>query len=220
MKEGVEMNEYFMYEADGIYETQDEIDNGATPRWPSAPGDVKIKDNDKDGKITPDDRVEVKGVNPDLIYGLNLSATFKGLDLNVLFQGESGRKRLVNDWVLPFSGRTTPLVYWQEGAWAPGSGINDKPRIVHGNGPLGQSNREVSTFWLEDISYARLKFITLGYSLPKSLLTKYGIGRIRIFASAENLLTLTKYEFGDPEGNSGWAYPTLKSLSLGINVQF
>lgn len=220
MKEGVEMNRYFMYQADGIYQTKEEVDNGPTPRWPSAPGDVKMKDVNQDGKITPDDRVEVNGVNPNYIYGLNLFASFKGFDLSILFQGEMGRKTLVNSWVLPFTGKTSPLTYWQEGAWTPGSGINDKPRILHGNGPLGQSNREVSTFWLRDVSYARLKFLTLGYALPQSLLSKIGIGKARIFANGENLLTLTNYEFGDPEGGSGWAYPSLKSISLGLNVQF
>ncbi|WP_285058086.1 TonB-dependent receptor [Pedobacter ginsengisoli] len=220
MKEGVEMNRYFMYQADGIYQNQDEVDNGPTPRWPSVPGDVRMKDINQDGKITPDDRVEVSGVNPDYTYGLSLYGSFKGFDLSVLFQGEHGRKTLVNNWVLPFSGRTVPLSYWQDGAWTPGSGINDKPRIVHGNGPLGQSNREVSTFWLKDVSYTRLKFLTLGYTLPNSVVSKLDIGHIRVFANAENLLTLTDFEFGDPEGGSGWSYPTLKSFSVGLNVQF
>ncbi|MBC8005690.1 MAG: TonB-dependent receptor, partial [Verrucomicrobia bacterium] len=84
----------------------------------------------------------------------------------------------------------------------------------------GNANREETSFWLDDLSYIRLKNVQLGYTLPKNLLSKIGIETVRIYGSAENLTTLTKFRGLDPEkrGNASDAYPLNKSFSLGVNI--
>jgi len=221
MKEGYEINRYFMYQGDGIYQSQTEIDNGPSTPWVQTPGDVRIKDVDGNGIVNADDRVDVDGVNPSFYYGMNLYANWNGFDIAVLFQGEQGRKVLVNseyDGILPFSGGNV-LAWWQD-SWTPENHSTTKPRMDYYYGPNGGSTRAASTFWLKDISYLRLKNVTLGYTLPAELVSKIALQKVRFYANAQNLLTFTKYKFGDPENVGGRAYPMLRTLTFGLNVQF
>ncbi|HZK63463.1 MAG TPA: hypothetical protein VFC34_04920, partial [Puia sp.] len=86
--------------------------------------------------------------------------------------------------------------------------------------PLGASTRATTSFWLADKSYLRLKHLAIGYSLPLALIKKINVSKIRIYVSAENLLTFTKFKFGDPESGGQLSYPMMRSLSAGLNVQF
>jgi TonB-linked SusC/RagA family outer membrane protein len=222
MKEGYEMNSYYMYQSDGIYQSQDEITKGPTPLYVESPGDVRIKDVDGDGKITPNDRVPVKGINPDYYFGLNLSASWKGFDMNIFFQGEHGQKVLMNgeySGVLPFGGNMAPLEWWND-SWTSSNHSATKPIMDDYYGPLGASTRATTTFWLMDKSYMRLKHVSIGYTLPASLTKKASVSKLRVYVNAENLLTFTKFKFGDPETGGQLAYPMMSSLNFGLNVQF
>jgi len=222
LKEGYEMNQYYMYESNGIYQSQAAIDKGPTTPWVESPGDVSIKDVNGDGKITPDDRVPVKGAYPNYYFGFSLNASWKGFNIGVFFQGVQGKKIAViasnNNGVLPFSGGV-PLVWW-ENAWTPQNHSTTIPKMDWYGGPLGASTRQISTFWLDDASYTRLKNVTVGYTLPASFTRKFHVQKFNVFFSGENLFTFTKYKFGDPESVGGLTYPMLRSLTLGVNVQF
>ncbi|MDP4251187.1 MAG: TonB-dependent receptor [Bacteroidota bacterium] len=222
LREGNEMNGYYMYEANGIYQSQSDITKGPGTPWVESPGDVSIRDVDGDGKVTPNDRVAVKGAYPNYYFGFNLDASWKGFNIGLFFQGVQGQKIQVissnNNGVLPFSGGT--LLSWWANAWTPENHSTSIPKMDFYGGPLGASTRAISTFWLDDASYTRLKNITLGYTLPASLTRRFYIQRFKIFFSAENLFTFTKYKFGDPESAGGLSYPMLRSLAFGVNVQF
>jgi TonB-linked SusC/RagA family outer membrane protein len=222
LKEGEEMNGYFMYESKGIYQSESDVSKGPATPWIESPGDVSIRDVNGDGSVTPDDRLAVKGAYPNYYYGFNLNASWKGLSIGIFLQGVQGQKIQVistnNNGVLPFSGGT--LLAWWENAWTPENHSTTIPKMDHYNGPLGASTRAISTFWLEDASYTRLKNIALGYTLPAALTQRISVQRLKVFLSAENLLTFTKYKFGDPESAGGLTYPMMRSLTFGVNVQF
>ncbi|PTT00940.1 hypothetical protein DBR11_08620 [Pedobacter sp. HMWF019] len=225
MKEGYEMNRYFTYQADGIYQSQAEIDNGPKTPWVEHPGDVKIKDVNGDGKVNADDRVDVDGINPNYYYGLNIYANWKGFDFSLFLQGEQGRKALVTgeySTLMPFGGGTAPLTWWQD-SWTPENHSTVKPIMDYYYGPNGGSTRQASTFWLKDVSYLRVKNITIGYTIPAALTRRAAMQKVRVFLNAQNLFTITKYEFGDPENPSNggaYTYPLMRSLTFGLNIQF
>ena len=221
--EGKEMNRYFMYQDDGIYQNQAEIDNGPTPRWPAKPGDIRFKDVDGDGAITPDDRVDVDGVNPDFFYGLELSAQWKGFDVSAFFQGEKGRKVLVNNqWslVLPFSVHGANPITWWDDSWTIDNPSTTKPRALAYSAPEGQSIKEPSTFWLRNTSYMRLKNLSIGYTLPSNIMDDLFLDSVRLFVNAENLMTFSKFEFGDPERPGDNLYPVFRTLTMGATIKF
>ncbi|GAA3575993.1 TonB-dependent receptor [Snuella lapsa] len=223
MIEGKEINRYFMYQADGIYQSQAEIDNGPTPRWPAAPGDIRLKDIDGDGAITPDDRIDVDGVNPDFFYGFDLTAKYKNWDFSAFFQGEQGRKVLVNnEWslILPFTVHGANPITWWDDAWTPENPSTTKPRAIAYSAPEGQSIREATTFWLRDASYLRLKNLNIGYTLPSELMDKIFLDKVRLFVNAENLLTFSDFEFGDPERPGDNLYPMFRTLTAGATIKF
>jgi len=231
MKEGEEMWRYFVYEADGLFQSQEEIDAAPTQLSSKAtliPGDIRIKDVSgtegvPDGKVTTDDRIDIDGINPDFEYGINMNISWNGFSLSALFQGVAGIKKNVNHAdIIPFSSGNAPLTYWRD-AWSETNKNTDVPVLRSGwyGSQWNQTMNVVSTWWLKDASYFRLKNITLDYTIPTSLTKKYGIESIILVASAENVFTLTPFDFGNPESGSSWyAYPSLRTLSLGIELKF
>ncbi len=223
MIEGKEMDRYFMFQSDGIYQNQTEIDNGPTPRWPAVPGDLRYKDIDGDGAITPDDRVDVDGVNPDFFYGIEITANWKGFDFAIFFQGEQGRKVLVNnEWslIMPFAVHGAAPIYWWDDSWTPENPSTTKPRMFYYGAPDGESIKAANTFWLREASYMRLKNLSIGYTLPSEVLEKVFLNHVRVFFNAENLATFSKFEFGDPERPSDNLYPLFRTLTLGTTIKF
>lgn len=219
MREGLEIDRFFVYQADGVYGSQEEIDAGPTPGWPAKPGDIRITDVNGDGRITADDRVDVSGAHPAFEYALDLFASWKRFDVSALVQGEQGRRVPVNGWgVLPFAGGTGVLAWWRD-AWSPENPDSDKPRLLHA-GFGNTSNWANSTYWLRDVSYTRLKNVTLGYTLPESVAGSFGMSRARIYLNGENLLTWTPFELGDPERAGNLSYPFFRTLTVGIDVSF
>jgi TonB-linked SusC/RagA family outer membrane protein len=219
MKEGLEIDRYFLYEADGIYKSQAEIEAGPKPLLPAVPGDIRLKDLNGDGSITADDRTDVDGRHPNFEYGLDLSASWKGLDLSAFVQGEQGRKAFVNDWhVRPFQGGGGIISWWRD-AWSPENPNSEKPRLVHSEF-RSTSVWANSTYWLRDVSYLRLRNVTLGYTLPQSLSQKMRLDRARLYLTGENVLTLTPFEFGNPEQANTGSYPFYRTLMLGLDVAF
>lgn len=208
----------YAYEDMGIAQTWQDVYNAA-PQGAS-PGDVLRKDLNGDGKIDDNDRRAYPNIQQDLPttnFSLNSNFSWKGFDLAVLLQGSAGRKDF---WLNNFNNMDPPdrryaftWEHWQN-PWTPENRDGAWPRLK------GNQNRQNTTFWLDDMSFLRIKNLQLGYIVPARLIQKVGINSLRIFASAENLATLTSFRGLDPEksGNSNDLYPTLRSYSLGVNL--
>ena len=208
----------YTYEDMGIAQTWQDVYN-ATPQGAS-PGDILRKDINGDGRIDGNDKTadpKVQRDRPTTNFALNTNASWKGFDLGILFQGAAGRK---DYWITNYNnvnfGSQRYASTWQhwENPWSVENRGGAWPRLA------GNANREETTFWLDDMTYLRLKNMQLGYTLPKSLLAKAGVNSLRIFGSAENLATFTSYRGLDPDrgGNRNDMYPIVKSYSLGVNL--
>jgi hypothetical protein len=231
---GQPLGAFYGFVADGIIQTADELAalNAKSPTKfyqgsGTAPGDIKFKDVNGDGVINDDDRAFIGNPNPKFTYGLNNTFSFKGFDLNVFVQGSQGndvynlnRYYLEGGLAAASNAGTIALERWT----GPGTS-NSVPRAVF-NDP-NQNNR-VSSHYIEDGSYLRVKLLTLGYTLPQSVLTTLHSQRIRVYVSSQNLATITKYTGFDPElGNQGNSlgvdrgiYPQARVFLGGINIGF
>lgn len=226
MQEGHRVNQAMGLVALGLFKDYEEIRN-----WPSQfgelmPGDIKYKDVNGDGKIDDNDRVAIGATTkPNFTYGFGISAQWKGLDVNVHFQGVGKSSYFINgSTVYMFSGGDGWGNVMKEMAesnrWI--LGVNedpnaDYPRLTYGN---NSNNNRASTFWLRDGAYLRLKTLDVGYSLPKSLVRKAHMNTVRFFFTGTNLLTFSKFKLWDPEmgSSTGKTYPLTKTLSLGVSV--
>jgi TonB-linked SusC/RagA family outer membrane protein len=219
MQEGLEIDSYFLYQADGIYKSQAEIDQGPKPLFPAVPGDIRLRDVNGDGKITPDDRVDVRGRHPKFEAALDLNASWRSFDVSAFLQGENGRKIMTDSWLVrPFQGGGGVLSWWRD-AWSPQNPDSDKPRLVHAES-RNTSIWAPNTYWLRDASYIRLRNLSLGYRLPEPVAARLSLSKARIYLNGENLFTRTPFEFGNPEENSTNSYPVFRTLMLGLDVGF
>ncbi len=184
-----------------------------------------------DGQVNDEDRVAQPKFNRDQpvgTYGLNLFGNWRGFDVSILWQGARGRK---DYWLEPFNQVNIPSArnafqdfLWND-TWTLDNRTASLPRLLTGS---GGNNQAESTFWLDDFSYIRLKNVQFGYNIPTKYVGRIGVSKLRIYATAENLLTFTKYRGVDPEkstsvsgaDNNDDPFPLLKSYSFGINLSF
>jgi TonB-linked SusC/RagA family outer membrane protein len=219
MQEGLEIDRYFLYQADGIYKSQAEIDQGPKPLFPAVPGDIRLVDVNGDGKITPDDRVDVAGRHPKFELALDLSASWSSFDVSGFLQLERGRKVMVDSWLVkPFMGGGGVISWWRD-AWSPQNPDSDKPRLVHAES-RNTSVWAPSTYWLRDASYLRLRNLSVGYRLPQPVAARLNLSKARVYLNGENLFTRTPFEFGNPEETSTNSYPVFRTMMLGLDVSF
>src|SRR5690606_37568084 len=190
----------------------------------TAPGDlhyadVSGPDGFPDGIVDGADRVVIGNPFPLWLYGMNVSMSYKGMDLSILAQGTGEVDRLMTgNGQLPFNDeRSNALSYWID-RWTPENPSTTLPRLG------GANNSQVSSFYVEDASYLRIKNIELGYSLPVSLMRKAGIGKMRLFVSGHNLVTFTKMKNFDPERSAtnvgARNAPLYKVVTGGLNFTF
>ncbi|GAB5524859.1 MAG: TonB-dependent receptor [Roseivirga sp.] len=165
---------------------------------------------------SPDDRKVIGDANPDFIYGFTNTISYKGFSMVVFFQGSQGND-ILNASRIDLEGMIDPknqsaavLGRWQD----PGD-ITDIPRASWGN----TDNSRISTRFVEDASYLRLKTLTLSYNLPASWLTRFGLNNARIYTTGENLLTFTSYSGFDPEVNAFGASNTVQGIDFGTYPQ-
>ena len=222
---------FYGYKTGGILQNQQQADEYNSKYGEKAqPGDVIFldiageKSNTPDGKITDADKTKIGKGMPDWTFGLSLGADWKGFDLNLFFQGTAG-----ND-VFDFSQRGDIQAMnrpsWMLDRWI-GEGTSNKiPRMTAVN---PNRNWRSSDLYVKDGSYIRLKTIQLGYTLPSALLQKASVQRLRLFVTAENLLTFTDYDGFDPEIAAGdyfnigvdkGIYPQSRTISVGANLTF
>ncbi len=256
VENGYSLSSFRGYVVEGIFQNQAEIDaanaaakaaNGATALYQvsaTKPGDIKFKDINGDGRITAADQQIIGKGLPDLLYSVTNTFTYNSpnlgaFDLSVFFQGQSGVNVL--NYTRDFSEGMNGVFGSTDGVlnrWTPDNANTDVPRAAYGD-PNG--NRRVSTRFVEDGSYVRLKNLTFGYTLPSNLTRRIGIQRLRAYFSAQNVWTKTNYKGYDPEvstfaegntalGTGGAAstafgtdfltFPPAKTYTFGLNVSF
>ncbi len=220
---GEPLNAYYGYKMEGIYQNQAEINAHlhGTPNPPNKPGDIKFTDINNDGVINDNDRAFLGSPVPKVSYGTNLSASYKGFDASILFQGVSGidryndAKQITDYDSRPFNHSVSTL-----GSWNGEGSTNSIPRATFNDN--GSSKK--SSIFVEDASYLRLKNLEIGYSLANALpLGSWGVQNIRVYVSAQNLFTITNYTGLDPESTDlmdRGTYPQSKAILFGINVRF
>ncbi|MGY3090645.1 TonB-linked SusC/RagA family outer membrane protein [Hymenobacter sp. UYAg731] len=220
---------FYGYVADGLFQTTEDVKNHATqtvnpdPGKSTGPGDIRFKDLNGDGKITDADRTFIGNPNPTFTYGLNNTVSWHGLDLNVFVQGSQGNdvynlNRVYTEGGLYSNGNSSTRVL---GRWTGPGTSTDVPRAIAGD---PNQNLRVSSYFLEDGSYLRVKTLTVGYNLPKSLTQRVAAQSLRVYVTGQNLLTLTKYTGFDPElGGRGidfGVYPQSRVYLAGVNIGF
>jgi hypothetical protein len=216
---GRPMNTYLLYNAIGIFRTQEDLDK--YPHLPGAKlGDLILEDYNNDKQITADDQVRSKYGNiPEITYGLSLNGSYKGFDLFVLFAGQTH----VSQYVLPESG-TIGNFYssWADNRWSPSNVNGSYPRVDERASSSVNGGRYPNTFWMNNASFLRLKNVSLGYTIHSDLLTRWKVSSLRIYANAFNLLTFTRVKDYDPEGDSGSGqfYPQQRIMNIGVNLKF
>jgi TonB-dependent starch-binding outer membrane protein SusC len=210
---------------EGIFQNEGEIASSAQKN--AKPGDFRFKDLNGDGVINDADRQIIGNPNPKFFGGLNNTFVYKGFDLNIFIQGTYGVD------IMNFQRFETHNLNGQNNQsrdvldrWTP---ANPSTTIPRANSQGGQ--RIFSTFHMEDGSYLRVKNIALGYTLPATATLPLGMNSLKVYVAAQNWFTLTRYTGYDPEVNffgSGslnqgvdyGAYPTAKTVLLGLNVRF
>ncbi len=213
---GQSLNAYYGYRMVGIYQNQAEINShlSGTVNPDAKPGDIKFNDLNNDGIINSQDREFIGDPIPDLTYGLTFSSSYKGFDFSFLIQGVEGVDRY-NDGKKILDYDTRPFNYTSNvlNAWNGEGSSNTIPRVTFQD----NGSSKVSSIYVEDASYWRLKNVELGYTL-KNL---KGIPRIRFYIAGQNLFTSTNYTGLDPESvdlmDLG-TYPSSKSILFGVNV--
>lgn len=224
-QEGLPINSFGGYEVLGIFKDEKDLAESAViNRDQAGLGDLKYKDQNKDGKIDGEDRVYLGSWTPSWTFGLNLSATYKGFDASVFFQGAADVKGfLQNETVGRLQGNTAKPTKLFRDSWI--KEVNDGGNFPRPLTTWKQNDSETnpSDFWIINSSYLRMKNVQLGYTLPKQVCDFLRVPRIRFYYSGQNLLTFTGFSDGfDPEapvGARGY-YPQVKVNTFGLNVTF
>lgn len=208
----------------GLFQTDDEA--SAWPRFkgtnPTA-GDIKYADLNNDGILDERDQKVVSPYNntPEIMFGVNLTASWKWFDLTALFQGAANRNVMLSGFATQMfiNGDSNLPKYLYEDRWTPN---NTDARYPKAWGPDHPSNTKNSTFWLYNGNYVRLKNLEIGYSLPKKILSKVNIERLRVYVGGTNLFSIDHLPGYDPEKQDGGFnyYPQQRVYNMGVNITF
>ena len=219
---------FYGRKTNGIFQNWAEINaykntQGGLIQPNAQPGDVRFVDVNGDGKIDDNDRTKIGKGMPDWTYGFNMNVSYKNFDLSMVFQGTIGNQ--IYD-----ATRRTDLKYinlpsYMWGRWTGEGTSNSMPRFSWSD---NNGNWLSSDLFVKNGDYLRLKNMQLGYTLPQAFTKKVLISSLRLFVSAENLLTFTKYEGFDPEISSGGTsigidrgcYPQARTFTFGLNLKF
>jgi len=224
---------YYGYVIDGVIMSQAELDSGDYPVWAgSEPGDPRVRDVNKDNKISSEDRTYLGNYEPDFSWGMTNTVSYKGIELSVMLRGSQGGEILNHNarFLKSNEGGGNRNQYaevnnfWRSEA-DPGNGEIPKPRALS-VGVRGQG----SSYWVEDGSFVRIQNIRLGYNLPTTITNRMKVGGVKMYVNLENVYVFSDYPGYDPEGSTyqsgvlvGWdygAYPNPFTATAGINITF
>ena len=229
-QEGSMIGTPLLYEAIGIFRTQDQVDSN--PIMPSTRvGDLQYRDINNDGTINSADRVRLdKGTIPEITFGFNASLTYKRFSIFANFAGQSRAWTYFHKHARTTQNSLRELLV---NRYVPGSMDSKYPILPQEDGAgEGEVSGMPSTFWLQDASFLRLKTLQIDYTLPENLLSKVGLTSAMIFVNGSNLFTLSDIKWYDPEGapdasshdgfsySTGDFYPQTKIFNIGMNISF
>ncbi|MEX1137504.1 MAG: TonB-dependent receptor [Balneolales bacterium] len=229
---GEEIGYFKGYEVEGIYQTVDEIDQDFQSN--AQPGDFQWRDIDGDGVLTDDDAVKLGSPWPDFTYGANLNMNYRNIDFNLVLAGVSGvqimNKMIESTYPVRYFGGSG-IVNANKRAmdrWTPENGGNTVPRLIEDD--ANGNYATMSSFYVEDGDYMRIRNVTLGYTIPTSIVEHTNLlSNMRVYVSAQNLFTFTGYSGFDPEitssnplssGIDDGIYPMARTFMLGLNLRF
>ena len=232
---GKPMGNFYGYKVEGIFQTQDEI-NSSPAFADSKPGQFRFEDVNKDGKLTSSDRTILGNPQPDFIYGITNTFSFKGFDLTALLQGVQGNEimNLGRRFYANYAGTANGLKEMNNGWKSPQEpGDGKTPRVNRDLNRYSSSNASanISSVHIEDGSFLRIRNIALGYNLPSMLLEKVKIRTMRVYVNLQNPVTWSKYTGYNPEvsvqgasplepGVDYGGYPIAKVYTVGLNIGF
>lgn len=213
----------------GLFESEEDIANSPVQKFGGKvrPGDIKYKDINGDNVIDADDQVAIGySYIPEISYGFGVSASWKGIDASIFFQGVGHITRLLSG--ASFYGASENM--WDKGQIF--ADVAENRWTVDNPNPNAQwprhsvtkveNNQQASTFWQRDCSFLRLKNAEVGYTFPKKWFSKIGVSNMRIYVQGNNLLTFSKFKLWDPEleTSNGNRYPQMRTGSVGLNINF
>lgn len=213
------------YIYDGIFKSQEEVENHATQEGAGV-GRIRYKDINGDGRINEDDRDWIFDPTPAFTWGLNIYLQYKNFDLTMFWQGVQGVDVMTFDYKKRtdfWANSDINVPYLNKGirvldAWSPSNPDSNIPMLT-----TADNNKEgaISSYYVENGSYAKLRNIQIGYNMDKNVIAKAHMERVRFYISAQNLLTIKAGKFTgvDPE-NPGFGYPIPLNLTAGVNVTF
>lgn len=214
-----------MYEAEGLFQSQEEIDAympnmSEADKAALAPGDIKYKDQNNDGRLTTEDMIYVKNSsNPDFNFSIRLGASYKGFFINAMFQGATGYQQNIKELYTTNSGSLQRFQeYHLTDCWSSDNPNATLPRIKFAT--ANDNNRKESTFWIRDCDFLRLKSLSIGYAFQPALIKKIKLNSASIALQGSNLLTWSSIsDLGmDPESLRG--YPIQRSYGITLNLGF
>ncbi|HRP32381.1 MAG TPA: TonB-dependent receptor [Agriterribacter sp.] len=225
MKVGLPINSFYGYQTEGIFQTQQQVDDHAEQSGGDiAPGDLMYKDQNKDNVIDGADRVYLGTYFPKVTYGVNIAVGWKGFDLSVLLQGAAGVKGFVEGEVLGLVsdkyGKPTSIY---KDHWTADRPTDKFPRLWSSN-TQNDAAANPSSFWIRGSGYMRVKNIQFGYTFNGKWLGRAGIQKLKVYYSGQNTFTFSNfYKWIDPEApaaESGWTHPQVLVNTIGLNLTF
>jgi len=227
---GEPLNAVYGYKDDGLFVDEQDIESYAEQPYEPIPGDIRYKDLNGDGRVTPeDDRTVIGQTSPKYTYGGNVNLGYKNFNVRLTFYGAAGMRRELEHYAARAFANGSNVQKWMfDNRWTLENPDRDAlyPRMkIHGEG-RGDPYGWHSTYWAWDASYLKIKTLRIGYNIPSNLLQPIGINSLRIYTSARNLVSFDNYVPGwDPEmqvvsSGGGKHYPNMRVYTLGINVQF
>lgn len=223
-QEGSPINQFLLFESDGLFQSQAEIDAHPFQGNDTRPGYIRYKDLNDDGVIDQNDRRAFGNTIPKYTYAFNINLGYKNFSLNTFWQGVED-VQTYNQHVsgVPFWFGTSLPIGWANDSWTPDNPDASFPLLVRYQDARSTLFRP-SDYWLLDASYLRLKNVQLKYDFNKDVVEKLGMNSLSLFFNGQNLLTFTPLKDFDPEteilGNDFFNYPSTKIYTFGLNVSF
>lgn len=220
---GKSLGQIFGYEVEGIYQSQEEIDRREVKQYLGEvrPGDLKFKDQNGDKKIDKYDQVAM-GYNeacPELYFGFNVGAEYKGLGFVAQFQGVSHYSKYLDTQSVyrPLVKNNTVSQYYWDNRWSKDTPNGTLPRLTTQG---SDNNYNVNSLWIADASFLKLRTLELYYQLPQKWMKKTGfIKNVKLYARGHDLFCLDGIDIADPEA-LGETHPAMKQYTFGFNLQF